>query len=67
MSYEKRRGHPKKTVQFDLDTGEIVGEYKSLRDAAKDNWIDYLWLLKKAAKGNGIAIYKSKGMKFVTE
>lgn len=53
-----------KVIQVDYETGEYVDEYKSIREAAKDNWVDEILLANLLREGKGTAIMPKRQLAF---
>lgn len=53
-----------KVLQVDYDTLEPVEIYDSIKDAAKDNWMDPNDLAKYIRKANGMALFKNRKLAF---
>lgn len=53
-----------KVMQVDYDTFEPIEIYETIKEAAKDNWMDPNDLAKYIRKGNGMAMFKNKKIAF---
>lgn len=50
-----KNGYYYKVKQYDLETGELLGEYNSVYEAAEDNYIDHKTIRNAVKKYNGIS------------
>ncbi len=54
-----------KIIQLDYDTREPVGTYDNIRLAANDNYLSYISLRERLARGEGTAVYNDKKLIFI--